>query len=323
MRGILSFLILILAIPAIEAPSAETRYELAGKILQEDGNPYPATRIEVVLNGAVMPYHAEAFAGPDGQFKFKKLPAGTYMLIVNISRVGETRKTVEVGPSFADSRRVVETKLLFGQANILTRNQSVSAAELSVPQKAKKEFIQALECTARQDIKGAIEHLQKAVEIAPQFVAAWNHLGTIAYQSKEFEQAEKYFREALNHDPDSYYPIVNLGGTLLSMGRFEESLPLNAQSVEKMPGDALAHSQLGQNYFYLGQLDAAENHLKQAKSLDPGHFSYPQLFLLQIYARRNQVPEAILEMEEFLKLHPDSNRAPRVRELLQKARTVQ
>jgi tetratricopeptide (TPR) repeat protein len=323
MRGFPSFLILILTILATEASSAEVRYELSGKILQEDGSPFPATKMEVVLHGAVTPYHAQTLAGPGGQFKFKKLPAGTYTLIVYIPRVGEQRKTVEVGPSFADLKRVVEIKLLFGRENVLTKNQSVSAVELSVPERARKEFAQAQECTARQDIKGAIEHLKTAVEIAPQYVEAWNNLGTIAYQTKEFEQAEAHFREALKHDPESYFPLLNLGGTLLSMGRYEESLPLNAQVVEMKPGDALAQSQLGQNYFYLGQLDAAEKHLKEAKSLDPGNFSYPQLFLLQIYAKRNQVPEAISEMEEFLRLHPDSARAPRIRELRQKIRAMQ
>jgi Flp pilus assembly protein TadD len=323
MRGFPIFLILTLTLLAASVSSAEVRYELSGKILQEDGNPYPATKIEVVLHGAVTPFHAETFAGRDGQFKFKKLPAGTYTLIVYIPRVGENRKTVEVGPSFADSKRVVETRFLFGRETILTRNQSVSAVELSVPQKARKAFIQAQECIARQDLKRAIEHLKMAVEIAPQYIEAWNNLGTIAYQTKEFEEAEKYFREALKHDPESYFPLLNLGGTLLSMGRFEESLPFNTQTVEMKPGDALAQSQLGQSYYYLGQVDAAEKHLKQAKSLDPGNFSYPQLFLLQIYAKRNQLPEAILEMEEFLKLHPDSPRAPGIQDLLQKVRAMQ
>lgn len=323
MRGVLGLLILMLALSATEVSSADVRYELRGKIQREDGNRISATNIKVVLHGTVKTYHAEVVAGPDGQFKFKKLPAGTYTLIVYIPRVGEIRKTVEVGPSFANSKRVVETELLFGRENILTKHQSVSAVELSVPQKAKKEFVKAQECTTRLDTKGAIEHLKKAVEIAPQFVEAWNNLGTIAYRTKEFEQAEKYFREALKHEPESYYPLVNLGGTLLSMGRFEESMPLNQQSVEMVPNDPLAQAQLGQNYFYLGRLDAAEKYLKQAKSLDPGHFSHPQLLLMEIYAKRNQVPEAILEMEEFLKLHPDSAKAPRVRELLEKAHDMQ
>jgi tetratricopeptide (TPR) repeat protein len=322
MRGFPSFLILILLILIAEACLAEVRYELAGRILQENGSPFPAKKMDVILHGAVAPYHAQTLAGSDGKFKFKKLPAGTYTLIVYIPKMGEQRRTVEVSPSLANSKRVVEAKLLLGRENVLTTGQSVSAIELSVPPKAIKEYEKAQGCTARQDIKRAIEHLKMAVKLAPQYVDAWNHLGTIAYQTKEFELAERYFREALKHDPESYYPLLNLGGTLLSLGRYEESLPFNAQVVRMKPKDALAQAQLGQNYFYLGQLDAAEEHLKQATVLDPGNFSHPQLFLLQIYMKRNKVSEAISEMEEFLKLHPDSAGAPRIRELLEKARAV-
>ena len=166
MRRFPCFLILSLTLMAAQAFSAEVRYQLSGRILQEDGRPFPAKKIDVTLHGAVMPYHAETLAGPDGRFKFKKLPAGIYTLIVSIPRVGEHRKTVEVGPSFADAKRVVENNLLFGRENILTDSHRVSAAELSVPQKAIKEFAQAQECTARQDNKGAAEHLKKAVEIS-------------------------------------------------------------------------------------------------------------------------------------------------------------
>ena len=92
---------------------------------------------------------------------------------------------------------------------------------------------------------GAIEYLKNALDLAPQFSAAWNHLGTIAYQSGEYETAEKHFREALRHDPDSYAPLVNLGGALLSLNRVEEALTINLEAVKERPDDALAHSQLG------------------------------------------------------------------------------
>jgi tetratricopeptide (TPR) repeat protein len=319
MPGILSFLILALA-PLIGEPSStQARYELVGKILQENGKPFPARNQVVFLHGATTPFYAQTLAGRDGGFKFKKLAPGAYLLTAAVPRVGEMSKTVEVGPSFADSKRVIVTKMSFGKSDIIEKNQSISTVELSVPQGARREFTMAQDRLSRQDVEGAIQHLKKAVEMAPQFVAAWNNLGTIAYQSDQFDQAEEYFREALKQDPDAYYPLVNLGGTLLSLERYEESLPINARAVKEKPGDPLAQSQLGQSYFFLGQLDVAESHLKKAKSLDPSHFSHPQLVLMKIYASKNQVSEAIMEMEEFLRLHPDSHTASQIRELMEKA----
>ena len=318
MPGILSFLILVFAPFVGEPSSAQLRYELVGKILQEDGKPFRAQNQVVFLHAISTPYYAQTLAARDGEFKFKKLPPGAYLLTAAVPRVGEVSKTIEVGPSFADSKRVIVTKISFGKTDVIEKDQSVSTIELSIPQNARQEFNRAQDRLSRPDVEGAVQHLKKAVEMAPQFAAAWNNLGTIAYQSNQFAKAEEYFREALKQDPNAYYPLVNLGGTLLSLKRYEESLPLNARAAKERPADPLAQSQLGQSYFFLGQLDAAESHLKKAKSLDPSHFSHPQLVLMKVYARRNQVDKALMEMEEFLMLHPDSGTAAQIRELARK-----
>jgi tetratricopeptide (TPR) repeat protein len=319
MFRVLSFLILALAPLMAKPVFAQVRYELTGKILQENGTPFPRRVPVVFLHGTTTPFYLQTLAARDGQFKFKKLPAGAYLLTAAVPRVGELSKTIEVGPAFADSKQVVVTKLVFGISDAIEKNQSVSTVQLSVPQNARQEFNKAQDRLSHQDIEGAIQHLKKAIEIAPQFSAAWNNLGTIAYQSDQFEKAEAYFREALKQEPDSYHPLVNLGGTLLSLEKYEESLPINARAVKEKPGDALAQSQLGQSYFFLGQLDNAENHLKKAKSLDPSHFSHPQLVLMKIYSLKKQEPEAVMELEEFLRLHPDSNIALQIREQVEMA----
>ena len=105
---------------------------------------------------------------------------------------------------------------------------------------------------------------------------------------------------------------------MLSAGKMQESLQYNLLAVKAKPEDALAHAQLGQSYFFLGRLDMAEVELKKAKALDPAHFSYPQLVLAEIYARQQNPSSAVMELEEFLKLHPDSDRAPSLRTLIQK-----
>ncbi len=160
----------------------------------------------------------------------------------------------------------------------------------------------------------------EAVELSPQFTAAWNQLGTIAYLSKEPKKAEEYFREALRQEADSYPPLVNLGGALLAQGRVEEAHVINLRAVEMRPDDALAHSQLGQSYFSLAKLDDARRHLKQAKALDPKHFSLPQVVLALIYELKSDSVALMWELEEFLKYHPDSKRVPEMAQWLERTR---
>ncbi len=316
MRHIPSLLILFLSALRAEANPEQKTYQVVGKVLRSDGQAFEGPAPVMFLHGTVTPFVARALVARDGQFKFREIPAGTYVLIAALPRIGEMRKTVEIGPSLADSRGRV-TVAFDIDAAFIVKDQVVSAIELSVPETARQEYERAHDAIARQDIDGGIAHLKKAVEIAPQYAAAWNGLGTIAYQSKQYPRAEAYFREALKQDPDAYSPLVNLGGALMAQNKVEESLAVNLEAVKARPGDALAHSQLGSSYFFLGRLDEAEIQLKEAKAIDPGHFSYPQLVLVGIYTRRNQPEAAAAEIREFIKLHPDSEWTPKLRKALE------
>ncbi len=318
----LPLLLILLAWFVPNGPASEKgSFRLAGTVLGDDGKPLRRVIPVVFLNGALTPFASQTQAGRDGKFTFKNLSAGTYTLGVYVPRAGEVQKTIEVGPSFADSKRTIRFTVKFDRADVLEKDHSVSAVQLSVPQGAREELSRAENYLSRRDVKGAIECLEKAVRMAPQFAEAWNRLGTIAYLSARYQQAEEYFREALKQDPEEYSPLVNLGGALLSEGKFKESLSVNERAVQLRPGDALAHSQLGQSYFQLGELDQAEKHLKQAIALDPNHFSFPQLFLVGIYVRRRQFDAAVAEINQFLKLHPDSKQAPQMRKALEEVRS--
>jgi tetratricopeptide (TPR) repeat protein len=296
-------------------PEAERVYQLVGKVVRSDGKPYRGRRPVIYLQSARTPFNASTLAEIDGSYKFKKLLPGIYTLTVAIPLTGEVTRTIEISPSFADAKARVTLNLTFDAKPDLAA-KTISAAALGISAAAKTEYRKAQDCLARHDTAGAVAHLKKAVELAPQFSMALNNLGTIAYQARNYEEAANYFRQALEQEPGDYSPLVNLGGALLSSGKLKESLNYNLRAVKARPEDALAHAQLGNNYFYLGQLDMAEVELKRAKSLDPAHFSYPQLLLAEIYVQKRDPASAVLELEEFLKLHPDSERASHVRKVM-------
>ena len=202
----------------------------------------------------------------------------------------------------------------------LARQNKVSVRELAIPNPAKQDFLEARRMLAKKDVEGAIGRLQHAVEIAPRFAAAWNELGTVAYLSKRYADAEGYFRKALDHDPGSFESIVNLGGVLLNLGRPQEALKYNTFALGQRPKDALAIAQMGLNYFFLGDYDSAIPLLKDAKRRDAAHFSYPQLYLADIYIRRGDTQAAIAEFEDFLLRHPDVEEVPKVKEQLARLR---
>ena len=312
MPAVLCFLLLVWA-----AATGERVFELH---LQLE----PKAPASVSVYGSTTPFSTAGLADPSGRARFKGLLPGPYTVSVVVRGYGEVRQTIVVGPSVADGKGRVRVTLHVKESGTLPESAKqrakVSARQLAVPDRAWKEYHDAQKNLERRDVEGAIAHLEKAVEIAPQFATAWNNLGTIAYQTRQFAKAEGHFRQALVQDPEAYEPLVNLGGVLLTLGKPDDALPFNLQSALRRPEDALANSQLGMNYAFLGKHDLGIKYLNIAKKLDPAHFSNPQLTLAEIYLRRNDRRAAAGELEEFLGLHPDWPAATGVRGAIEKLR---
>lgn len=307
--------IAILILAALQAQAAH--YTLQGRIV-------PETEASVTLHGATMPFESATLSDHRGRFRFRDLAQGTYTLAVFEPERGEARLTVEIGPGVADAKGRVTVSMHLRNSSFESAgaHSTVSVRELSIPAKARQEYEEAQKKLSRPDVPAAVEHLQRAVEIAPQFSAAWNQLGTIAYQRRQYAQSEGYFRKALAADANSFEPLVNLGGVLLNLGKISEALQYNRFAVLRRPNDALANVQLGMSYFAAGKLDLAQKYLTTGEHLDPAHFSHPQLLLAEIHIRRGETAAAIAQLEDFLKRHPDSNEVPRVKEAIARLRQV-
>jgi Tfp pilus assembly protein PilF len=195
----------------------------------------------------------------------------------------------------------------------LNRQHAVSRTQLTIPDRALREYADAQKDLERHDAAGAEQHLERAVDVAPQFSAAWNTLGTIAYQTRRYWQAEQRFREALRQDSSAYEPLVNLGGVLINVHKLDEAIEVNVHAVLVRPNDALAQSQLGMAYFETGDFDLAVKHLEIARKLDAAHFSHPQIYLAEIFLRRGNKRAAADVLEDFLRHHPDDPRAELMR----------
>jgi len=293
---------------------AEHAYELDGRIV-------PESPTAVSLFGAATPFHAETVADAQGRFRFRKLEPGSYTLAVVIPGRGELRQTIDVGPATADARGRVAVTIEASDSGLVSKEvlrdrAIVSTRQLSIPKSALHEYEEAQRKLARPDIAAAVAHLEKAVQIAPQFAAAWNNLGTIAYQAHQYARAEANFRKALDQDIGSFEALVNLGGVLINEHKLNEALAYNLDAVRFHPNDALANSQLGLTYAAQGNLDLGQRYLEIAKRIDPGQFSYPQLALAQIHLQRNEPSAAAEEYRDFLRRHPDAPEAARVRTAL-------
>lgn len=281
----------------------------------------------VRLSGVGTGYNARQEVYWDGKFKFKNLPPGAYSLSVVVPRMGEFRQTYSVGPSTSDKNGKVKVTMVLNPGKAIRtftarERFTVPASRLAISEKAWKEYQDAQKSLAKEDRAGAEARLEKAIELAPTFAAAWNTLGVMAYQDKKWDLAEERFRQAERLDPLLIEPVINLGGVLLQTGKIDEALKYNQKAVERRPGDPVGQIQLGLTYLQLKRLDLAIRHLQETKRIDPGHYSYPQLVLCDIYLKQGNRIAAASELESFLRYHPDYEMADSLRSAIRKLRGV-
>jgi tetratricopeptide (TPR) repeat protein len=293
-------------------------YELSGRLV-------PPERAAVSLFGATAPFQATTDTDSSGRYRFRNLRGGTYTIAVYVPGRGEARQTAEVGRGTADAQRRVSLDLQFKESDfvlndVVRRRNTVSTRQLAIPEPALREYQEAVKDLEKHQVESAVKRFEHAVELAPQFVDAWNNLGTIAYQTQQYDRAEKCFRGALEQDPRAYEPLVNLGGVLINTHKLDEALMYNQDAVLMRPNDALANSQLGLTYFVVGNFDLAVKYLEIARHIDPAHFSHPQLVLAEIHLRRGENRAAADVLQDFIEHHPDYPMADKVRENIVKLR---
>jgi len=296
-------------------------FELWGTLRDGSGKPFTDVTPQVFLQGTASPFTARALVDRGGKFKFKKLPPAVYTLSVAVPRVGEMRQSVDIGPTRADDKGRVRIDLVWSAQARERDPPGVSVTQLAIPNGAREEYERAQRNFERRDIPAAEASLRKTVQLAPQFSRAWNELGVICYQTQRYVDAADHFREALKAEPDSYPPLVNLGGALVSLRQYDEALKINLQAVKVRPDDPLCHSQLGSTLAALGRFEEAEESFKRAIALEPGHFSAPQYRLALLYQQLGNLKDTVYWLKEFLPLHPDSPEASQIRRSLESLRS--
>jgi tetratricopeptide (TPR) repeat protein len=323
-----AFAFLLAASPVLCADTAlqqKERFDIRGVVELARGLDAGAARsgrfASLRLSTPSSPYTAAAQSDPvTGQFRFKKVPEGTYVLDA-FGRAGSARYLVNVSREAAGESRTVRmtVRLRIRPGELkshLKRRFEVSYRTLSIPDKARAEYDAAVKRIQKEDYGGAVERLEKAVAIAPQFSAAWNRLGFIAFFQKRLPDAERYFRGAVENDPDAWDARLRLGQVLLMQGKPDQALVVTETAVKLRPTDATARSQLAMTYVELKEYDKAIPHLAEASRIDPRHPAEPQLWLARIYVAQKKYTAAVHEVEEYLQTHPRGQAAEELRNWL-------
>lgn len=96
-----------------------------------------------------------------------------------------------------------------------------------------------------------------------------NALGWAYYKKKDYEMAEKYFKETLEHNRLFYEAYGNLAKVYLSLDRVDDAIDQLSKVLQLYKFYPEAHLDLAKCYIKKGQSQDAVEHLKKVLSIDP------------------------------------------------------
>jgi Tfp pilus assembly protein PilF len=287
------------------------------------GGQRPNRRVKVKLRGLSS---GEQFLMSDdsGAFTFRRQLGGTYTLVVDAGSEYEiytdTVDIVEVTRRGGQGTTVQVYVTLQPRGATSGAPRTVDARATAVPDTAKELYKQAMESAKAGDRKKAIEELDKALEIYPNFMSALNQLGVQYMELKQWDKATEALRKAIKISPDAFYPHLNYGIVLVQVKKFADATSELQFAVQKDAASGVAHYYLGRALINVGQYDAAENALRHTITIGGDEAIEAHRYLGAVYIEKRDRLRAADELDTYLKLAPTAKDAERIRSIIRDLR---
>ncbi|MFO0844445.1 MAG: tetratricopeptide repeat protein [Gemmataceae bacterium] len=122
------------------------------------------------------------------------------------------------------------------------------------------------------------------------------------------EEAAGFYRSAVALRPQSPGANLNLGASLLDLGKADEAIACFSEAVRLQPDYANAHSGLGAALMDVGRMEEAISSCREAIRLQPedanGHYN-----LGNALRAKGRLDDAIVEWRQAIRLNPDNAEA--------------
>jgi tetratricopeptide (TPR) repeat protein len=160
-------------------------------------------------------------------------------------------------------------------------------------------------------LEEAVAHAQKAIQLDPQLMKAYDNLGLSYEGLGKVDDAIAAYEEAIRLNRQlglrSPWPSMNLGKLLFRLDRFEEAEGRLRESINIDPRFPKAHFRLGQVLEKQGKIAEAIRELEEAASLDPS-YPEPHYALGRIHRLRGETKSAERAFRMFAHLRQEQKK---------------
>lgn len=314
-----------LSLPALP----QTRNSINGFVFGEGRRPLADVHVELLNDlGATL---SRTKTSGSGVFTFRGLSDGIFYVKVmpyGIDYHPEQQRVALVAISARPGSGSITEQVDFYLRPKVSRSGPLAAPAVvfaqDVPEDAKKLYDEAVVLLTEKKADEAYAKLRSAIEAFPRYYMALELLGTEYVGRSHYAPAEVLLTQAVEINPEGFPSRFSLGLAQFRLNRINDSVASFKRSIELQSDSVSGHLWLGIALHTSGDLGGAEKALRRANKLSNGESAEVHWQLARVYKDQGKFSDSADELEEVLKIKPDSPEAASIREtvklLRQKAR---
>lgn len=275
-------------------------------------------RVEVILLTSDGRPRDRVFTDSLGNFQFLSVGPGNYILVIDHPGYIRIEERVEITGGI--NRALTQRAFLLEPKPAATPNPAgvISIEKLRMPKDAREALAKGERELARRNYEKAVEHLDLAIKLAPEFAAAYYPRGLASFQQDHLAEARRFFEKAAAIRPDHAETQIALGASFSREGNASAAIEPLSRGLTLAPKSYLGLFERCRAYLNLQQWEAALADCDAAKQNEDG--PHPELLVLRgnLFLQMNRNPEALREFQNYLKLDSSSPTAEAVRGMVDK-----
>ncbi len=237
-----------------------------------------------------------ADVGPDNSFELHYATPGMHQLQV-VDSMGHVLYSDNVNISTGTA--LLTVRLADAPRNDRATGGVISMQQLQhkIPAAARKAFQKGQDAAVKHDLIHARNFFQEAVAADPEYADAYNDLGGVDSDLKDFPAAAADFQKAIDIVPEHPRALPNLCIVLAKMQNLTEAGQVARRALRVVPGDGRMHYILGASLISApGRLDEAMGEFERAAEAVPS----AHIAMADLLAKHGRPQDAIRHLEDFL-----------------------
>jgi tetratricopeptide (TPR) repeat protein len=213
------------------------------------------------------------------------------------------RTSIDMNPEFAKSRSNLGT-LLIRQGRIAEAEQEFLAALKIEPKDAVTEYNLGIIDLGKGELDSARGHFEKARRIEPTYGSAYEGMAALKYTEGNIEEAKELFITAVGHNPELPDAHFQLGVIYLN-GKDYDRAERSFREVLKYKDDSEAYSRLGRIYNDRQQYEKAESAFVASLSINPNNIAALNDLGI-VYMYKQDYYKAALALRQVYNVNPEN-----------------